>query len=100
MEAVCLRIKDLSQIEEVYGHACAKNSFQSNRNKVLFRAVDTDTATRVARYMGEQEKETASESISFGAHQMREGINLSHQVQMKPVVTGSQVMLLKNLEAF
>lgn len=95
-----LGFQDLSQIEEVYGHACAKTLSNLTGTKVLFRAVDTDTATRVARYMGEQEKETASESISFGAHQMREGINLSHQVQMKPVVTGSQVMLLKNLEAF
>jgi type IV secretory pathway TraG/TraD family ATPase VirD4 len=57
-------------------------------------------ALRVSRYMGEQEKEVASESISFGAHQMRDGVNLSHQIQTKPVVSASQVMLLQNLEAY
>jgi type IV secretory pathway TraG/TraD family ATPase VirD4 len=62
--------------------------------------VDTEVATRVARYLGEHEKEEASESISFGAHQMRDGVNLSHQKQTKPVVNASQIMQLKDLEAY
>jgi type IV secretory pathway TraG/TraD family ATPase VirD4 len=95
-----LGFQDISQIEEIYGHLAAKTLSNLTGTKVLFRAVDTDMALRVSRYMGEQEKEVASESISFGAHQMRDGVNLSHQIQTKPVVSASQVMLLQNLEAY
>mgnify|MGYP000104774465 FL=1 len=45
-----LGFQDLSQIEEVYGHACAKTLSNLTGTKVLFRAVDTDIATHVARY--------------------------------------------------
>jgi type IV secretory pathway TraG/TraD family ATPase VirD4 len=95
-----LGFQDISQIEDIYGHLAAKTLSNLTGTKVLFRAVDTDMALRVSRYMGEQEKEVASESISFGAHQMRDGVNLSHQIQTKPVVSASQVMLLQNLEAY
>ena len=95
-----LGFQDISQIEEIYGHSSAKTLSNLTGTKVLFRAVDTDVAARAARYMGEQEKEIASESISFGAHQMRDGVNVSHQIHTKPVVTASQVMLLQNLEAY
>jgi type IV secretory pathway TraG/TraD family ATPase VirD4 len=78
-----LGFQDISQIEEIYGHSTAKTLSNLTGTKVLFRAVDTDMALRVSRYMGEQEKETASESISFGAHQMRDGVNLRAQVKSK-----------------
>lgn len=95
-----LGFQDISQIEDIYGHSAAKTLSNLTGTKVLFRAVDTDMALRVSRYMGEQEKEIASESISFGAHQMRDGVNLSHQIRTKPVVSASQVMQLQNLEAY
>jgi type IV secretory pathway TraG/TraD family ATPase VirD4 len=95
-----LGFQDISQLEDIYGHSASKTLSNLTGTKVLFRAVDTDVATRVARYLGEQEKEIASESISFGAHQMRDGVNLSHQIQTKPVVSASQVMQLQNLEAY
>ena len=87
-----LGFQDLNQLENIYGVSTAKTLSNLTGTKVLFRAVDTDVASRVARYLGEQEKEEASESISFGAHQMRDGVNLSHQRQTKPVATASQIM--------
>ena len=95
-----LGFQDLHQLEEIYGHTVTKSLSNLTGMKVLFRNVDTEVATRVARYLGEQEKQEASESISFGAHQMRDGVNLSNQKQTKPVVTASQIMMLKDLEAY
>ena len=95
-----LGFQDISQLEDIYGHSASKTLSNLTGTKVLFRAVDTEVATRVARYLGEHEKEEASESISFGAHQMRDGVNLSHQKQTKPVVNASQIMQLKDLEAY
>ena len=95
-----LGFQDLSQVEDIYGQLCAKTLSNLTGTKVLFRAVDTDVATRVARYMGEQEKEELSTSISYGAHQMRDGVNLNQQRQVKAVVNASQIMLLQDLEAY
>lgn len=95
-----LGFQDLSQIEDLYGHSTAKTLSNLTGTKVLFRAVDTDVATRVSRFLGEQEKEEVSTSISYGAHQMRDGVNLNQQKQTKAVITASHVMLLKDLEAY
>ncbi len=95
-----LGFQDISQLEVIYGHSASKTLSNLTGTKLLFRAVDTEVATRVARYLGEHEKEEAFESISFGAHQMRDGVSLSHQKQIKPVVNASQIMQLKDLEAY
>ncbi len=95
-----LGFQDLNQLDEIYGAAATKTLSNLTGTKVLFRSVDTDVAKRVASYIGEQEKQEASESISFGAHQMRDGVNLSHQKQTKAVINASQIMMLKDLEAF
>jgi type IV secretory pathway TraG/TraD family ATPase VirD4 len=95
-----LGFQDLSQIEEIYGFAQAKTLSNLTGTKVLFRAVDTEVANRVARYMGEQEKEELSTNISYGAHQMRDGVSLNQQRQVRSVVRGSDIMLLSDLEAY
>lgn len=95
-----LGFQDLSQLEGVYGASTTKTLSNLTGTKLLFRSVDTDVATRTARYLGEQEKQEANESISFGAHQMRDGVNLSNQKHIKPVVTASQIMMLNDLEAY
>jgi type IV secretory pathway TraG/TraD family ATPase VirD4 len=95
-----LGFQDLSQLEEIYGSQATKTLSNLTGTKLLFRSIDTDVAMRVARYLGEQEKQESNESISFGAHQMRDGVNLSNQKQTKAVVTASQIMMLKDLEAY
>ena len=95
-----LGFQDLSQLEAIYGVSTTKTLSNLTGTKLLFRSVDTDVATRTARYLGEQEKQEANESISFGAHQMRDGVNLSNSKQTKPVVNASQIMMLNDLEAY
>mgnify|MGYP000373115122 CR=1 FL=1 len=95
-----LGFQDLSQLEGIYGVSATKTLSNLTGTKLLFRSLDTDVATRMARYLGEQEKQEAHESISFGAHQMRDGVSLSNQKHTKPVVTASQIMMLGDLEAY
>lgn len=95
-----LGFQDINQVEEIYGHNQAKTLSNLTGTKVLFRAVDTEVAQRVARTLGEQEKEELSTSISYGAHQMRDGVSLNQQRQTRAVVNASHIMLLKDLEAY
>lgn len=95
-----LGFQDLSQLEEIYGNATSKTLSNLTGTKVLFRSVDTHIAERISKYLGDQEKMESSESISFGAHQMRDGVNLSDQKNIKPVVRASDIMMLEDLEAY
>lgn len=72
-----LGFQDLSQLEEIYGLTTTKTLSNLTGTKLLFRCVDTDIANRVSRYLGKQEKQETNESISFGTHQMRDGVSLT-----------------------
>jgi type IV secretory pathway TraG/TraD family ATPase VirD4 len=95
-----LGFQDLSQLDDLYGHAATKTLSNLTGTKILFRCVDAEMATRMSKYFGEQEKQEASESISFGAHQMRDGVSLASQTHSKPLVAATQLMMLKDLQCF
>jgi type IV secretory pathway TraG/TraD family ATPase VirD4 len=92
--------QDLSQLDEIYGQSVTKTISNLTSTKILFRTQDTDIAARVARYLGEQEKQEAQTSISYGAHQMRDGVNLNHHKQTKQLVKASDIMMLDDLNAY
>lgn len=95
-----LGFQDLSQLESVYGFEATKSLSNLTGTKVLFRSVDSQVADRVAKYLGDQEKQETKESISFGAHQMRDGVNLSSTKHVNPLVRATDIMKLENLEAY
>ena len=67
---------------------------------LIFRTPDSFTAKRMAEFLGEQEIIESSESISFGAHQMRDGVSLSDRKSMKPLIPYTELMKIHNLEAY
>jgi type IV secretory pathway TraG/TraD family ATPase VirD4 len=67
---------------------------------VIFRNGHPDTARVMSQMLGEQEVREAVESISYGAHQMRDGVSLNDQNKTKPVVTPTELMSLENFEAY
>jgi hypothetical protein len=50
--------------------------------------------------MGEQEVIETNESLSMGSHHMRDGVNMGTQRRLKPVVSKTEIMDLKTLEAY
>ena len=68
--------------------------------KLVFRSPDVYTAKRMSEFLGEQEIIEHSESISFGAHQMRDGVSLSEQRRNKTVIPYTDILNLPNLQAY
>ena len=68
--------------------------------KVILRTADEYNAERFSRFLGKHEVMESSTSISFGAHQVRDGVSISEHRQMKPVVSANNIMELNNLEAY
>ena len=68
--------------------------------KVVFRSIDPDVTRTVSNFFGEQEIMEASESVSYGAHQMRDGVSLGAQKTTKKVVSPTEIMKLQDLHCF
>jgi len=93
-------LQDIHQIEARYGREEGKAMLGLFNSKIVFRLNDYDTAKRVSDSFGEQETSEMIEGISFGAHQMRDGVSLSDQRKYRPVISPTELMKLENLEAY
>ncbi|MBY0281002.1 MAG: type IV secretion system DNA-binding domain-containing protein [Alphaproteobacteria bacterium] len=93
-------LQDIHQIESRYGREEGKAMLGLFNTKIVFRLNDYDTAKRVSDSFGEQETSEMIEGISFGAHQMRDGVSLSDQRKYRPVISPTDLMKLENLEAY
>ena len=68
--------------------------------KLFFRSPDSDTAQWISKTLGENEVIENSEGISFGAHQMRDGVSLNEQRKIKPIIPYTEFMTLPDLTAY
>lgn len=93
-------IQNIPQLQELYGYAETKPLTSLFNTKLIFRNTDPETAKYLSQMLGEQEIMEAVEGISFGAHQMRDGVSLNEQKRMKPVVSPTDIMNLNDLEAY
>jgi type IV conjugative transfer system coupling protein TraD len=93
-------LQNISQIDKVYGHECRKTMSSLYNTKVFFRSPDTDTAQWISRMIGEHEILENSEGISFGAHQMRDGVTINEHKKQKAIIPYSEFLILKDLDAY
>jgi type IV conjugative transfer system coupling protein TraD len=93
-------IQNIPQLQEQYGNAETKSLTSLFNTKVVFRNGDPETARHMSQMLGEQEVKETIEGLSYGAHQMRDGVSLNEQKRMKPVVSATDIMALNDLEAY
>lgn len=93
-------LQNISQIDKLYGHETRKTMSSLYNTKVFFRSPDTDTAQWISKMVGEHEILENNEGISYGAHQMRDGVSINEQKKQKSIIPYSEFMDLKDLEAY
>ena len=93
-------IQSIPQLQEIYGHSESKSLTSLFNTKVIFRSGDPESAKQLSLMLGEQEVKESNEGISYGAHQMRDGVSLNEQKRLKPVVSANDIMSLNDLEAY
>jgi type IV secretory pathway TraG/TraD family ATPase VirD4 len=67
--------------------------------KVIFR-LDSHAAKHIATLFGEQEVHDVNKSISFGAHEVRDGVSLTDRQSVKPLITPIELTQQKKLQAY
>jgi len=93
-------LQSVSQLEDIYGRATTQTMSGLTGTKIIFRASETIAAKRMSELLGEQEVMEAVESISFGAHQVRDGVSLSDQKRRQVTIPYTDILQLNNLEAY
>lgn len=94
-----LGFQNIAQIEQIYGRdSKTLNSLCNTR--CIFKTPDPETARWVSQNIGEQEYNQVNEGLSYGAHQMRDGVSVNKQTMYKSVVLPSEVQNLKDLELY
>lgn len=97
---IAVGVQNIPQLQALYGYAETKSLTSLFNTKVIFRNGDPESAKHISQMLGEQEVKEVVEGISFGEHNMRDGVSLNEQKHMKPVVTPHDIMALNDLEAY
>jgi type IV secretory pathway TraG/TraD family ATPase VirD4 len=66
----------------------------------VFRIEGAEIAERLSKWLGVQEISETMENISYGAHQMRDGVSLNDQRKEKPTIHPDRLMKLPDLQAY
>jgi type IV secretory pathway TraG/TraD family ATPase VirD4 len=89
-----------NQLEDLYGAHVTRTILSNCSTKLVYRTPEPQTAEYMAQMLGSQEVLESNESLSMGAHHMRDGVSIAHQRRLQPIVSASEIMALNKLEAY
>ncbi len=92
--------QDMSSLSKIYSENTARSIANNCRTKIYMNIAGKETAEYCSSSLGEGEMEELHEGISYGAHEMRDGITVNRNKLIKRVVLPSELMLLKTGEGF
>ena len=95
-----LGFQNLSQLEALYGSTITSSLSELTGTKFIFQCVDSKIASRMSSLLGQQETVEASENISFGANEIRDGVSLSHHKKLANLIKPTELLQLKPLECY
>lgn len=95
-----LAIQSPAQLDAIYGKEITSVILGNCATKMAFAEYDALIAERISRGFGRREIKESQEALSYGAHEMRDGVNLSYQTKSSPIVSASALQSLNPHEAF
>lgn len=93
-------LQNLAQLQESCGARAPEKLSNLFATSVLYRANDAQTAKWISSALGRHEMEEARESMSYGAHEMRDGVSVNKQVHLRDLVLAEEIMRLPKFEAY
>lgn len=95
-----LSFQNKAQLDHLYTPAVTRTLLANCNTKVIFRSPEPETARALSQLLGQQEISLTTESLSMGAHHLRDGVGIATQQRQKPLVSESDLMMLEKFEAF
>ncbi|HNA62639.1 MAG TPA: type IV secretion system DNA-binding domain-containing protein [Rhabdochlamydiaceae bacterium] len=79
-----LSIQSPAQLETIYGKEVTSTLLGNCATRVAFAEYDPEIAYRISKTFGNKEVKETQEAISYGAHEMRDGVNLAYHKRLSP----------------
>ena len=92
--------QDMSSLSKIYSENTARSIANNCRTKIYMNIAGKETAEYCSSSLGEGEMEEWHEAISYGAHEMRDGISVNRNKIIRRSVLPSEFTLLKTGEGF
>ena len=93
-------IQTISQLHDIYGNHKTNIITSQFNTKFFFKNSDKLVTQLLSDEFGETEKVETTESLSYGAHEMRDGVNVGSIKKDKKIITPDMLSGLKPLECF
>ena len=95
-----LGTQDMSSLSKIYSEDTARSIANNCKTKIYMNIAGKEAAQYCSGSLGEGEIEEWHEGLSYGAHEMRDGIQVNRNKVIRPVVLPSELMMLKTGEGF
>jgi type IV conjugative transfer system coupling protein TraD len=89
-----------SQLESIYGQKSADTIQGNCSTRIAFFERNPVIAEKISRSFGKIETEETQSGLSYGANEIRDGVNLSKQKKFRPLVSVEELMSLKPNNAY
>ena len=98
--ALVAAVQSLAQLESVYGPKDSEVLMGLFGTWLQYRVGDMYSAEKASHILGHQEVLRHQEGISYGASDTRDGVNIQQQRQHEALVLPTEIMKLRDMEAF
>ena len=95
-----IALQSISQLTRRYGPQDAETIASNCSSKIILKAGNNDTAKWASQLIGTQEIEEYREGLSYGAHEMRDGVNLSKHKSERTVALASEILSLPKFTGY
>ena len=93
-------MQSANQLYKLYGHNDGLTMLDQFNTKFIFRTEENNFASYICKNFGDIEYTETQESLSYGSHEMRDGVNFSKIERVKPLMKTSDLASLADLEAY
>lgn len=95
-----LSLQSPAQLEAIYGRESSKTILGNCLTKIVFSEQNPEVSGKISQLFGQREIKEFQEGISYGAHEVRDGVNLSSQKKYVPIVSATDIQSLQKNTAF
>jgi type IV secretory pathway TraG/TraD family ATPase VirD4 len=97
---VFIGVQDKGQIDKIYSPEFSQSILNACGNSIIYRVSDPVTAKYLSDRIGKTEILEVDQALSMGVSDNRDGVSLMQRSREKDLVLPSEIMNLRDLEAY
>ena len=90
-----LGMQNIAQMKEIYGKNLVEDISSECNTRCIFKTNDPETSYWMSKNIGEAEMKEHKEGVSYGAHAIRDGVNIQDQNKITSVILPSEIQNMK-----